>query len=133
MALITLGEKPPVIKLNGDYTNKKLSPTEIKEAVKNMDSKTRERYLEFLISKVEEEAKEVMKAFSSFKSVLDNSVVCKEAKIASGENIRETYEMIVKILNSDFAGLLDYQIEVLKTERKALIRDLSLAHYNQFK
>lgn len=139
MALITLGGKTPVIKLNTNNvnninTNKKdLSPEEIKEAVKNMNPKERAVFLEFLITKVEEEKVEILKAFSSFDESLRKSVICRQAKIATAENIEETYDTIVKILQSDFTGMTEYQINILKDERKTLIKDLSLAYYSQFK
>lgn len=131
MALITLGSNKPKSKI--DNQNEKMTPEEIKSFVKNMDSETRNMYLEFLISKVNDEKRQISKAFLVFKESLESSVICKDANIASLEDINETYDIIIKILRSDFAGIQEEKIEYLKKERRNLIRDLSLAYCNEFK
>lgn len=131
MALITLGLNTNNVKNNTQ--NKKMTPEEIKSFVKNMDSETRNMYLEFLISKVNDEKRQISKAFLVFKESLESSVICKDANIASLEDINETYDIIIKILRSDFAGIQEEKIEYLKKERRNLIRDLSLAYCNEFK
>lgn len=130
MALITLGLNTNNVKNNTQ--NKKMTPEEIKSFVKDMDSETRNMYLEFLISKLNDEKEQISKAFLVFKESLDASVICKDANIASLEDIKETYDIIIKILRSDFAGIQDQQIEYLKKERRNIIRDLSLAYCDEF-
>ena len=130
MALITLGSNKSKISVNTKST--KMTQDEIKIFVKNMSPDTRDKFLDFLIEKVKEEQTKITKAFLVFKESLDSSVICKDANIATIEDIKETYDIIIKILRSDFAGIEDTQIEYLKKERRNIIRDLSLAYCDEF-
>lgn len=132
MAIITLGDKNFLNKVNQKEEGKKYSPQEIKEAIKNMDNETKKQYLNFLLSKAQEEKEKIISSITAFNETVESTVLAKGTGIDI-ERMEESFNAVFNLLNSDFSDIYDYAIETLKKERNKLIKELSLAYYNDFK
>lgn len=131
MAFVVLGASEET-KTSHPSQEDKMDLKEIQNTINNMDRKTKERYMVFLVDCVKKEKEIVLKASREYSKINSSTVVGKNVHV-SEESITLAFDNIIKILNSDFADMYGYQIEELKKERKILVKDLTIAYFKDFK